>query len=171
MVPRLFSGLIRRTAPFSCLLRHTTGCGGSILTRILGSNFFEKFQCIFTLLLLSPLGEGLSPSFGETWILIACGWFVQGLVEIGPLVLEKKIFKWPHPIFLFFCDYLPFEEDLTIYLNKLEFPLPENNLYQVWLNLASCFGRTRSLKNFSAFLLFRYYLPLEKSYPIPLNTL
>jgi hypothetical protein len=30
-----FSGLIRRTAPFSRLLRHMRGCGGSILTRIL----------------------------------------------------------------------------------------------------------------------------------------
>jgi hypothetical protein len=30
-----FSGLIRRTTPFSRLLRHTRGCGGSILTRIL----------------------------------------------------------------------------------------------------------------------------------------
>jgi hypothetical protein len=30
-----FPGLIRRTAPFSSLLRHTRGCGGSILTRIL----------------------------------------------------------------------------------------------------------------------------------------
>jgi hypothetical protein len=30
-----FSSLIRRTAPFSRLLRHTRGCGGSILTQIL----------------------------------------------------------------------------------------------------------------------------------------
>jgi hypothetical protein len=30
-----FSGLIRRIAQFSRLLRHTKGCGGSILTRIL----------------------------------------------------------------------------------------------------------------------------------------
>jgi hypothetical protein len=30
-----FSGFIRRTIPFSRLLRHTRGCGGSILTRIL----------------------------------------------------------------------------------------------------------------------------------------
>jgi hypothetical protein len=29
-----FSGLIRRTAPFSRLLRHAWGCGGSILTQI-----------------------------------------------------------------------------------------------------------------------------------------
>jgi hypothetical protein len=31
----VFSGLIRRTAPFSRLLRHTRGCGRPILTRIL----------------------------------------------------------------------------------------------------------------------------------------
>jgi hypothetical protein len=31
----VFRGLIWRTAPFSCLLRHTSECGGPILTRIL----------------------------------------------------------------------------------------------------------------------------------------
>jgi hypothetical protein len=44
IVPHLldlgFSGLIRRTAPFSCLLRNTRGCGGSILTRILTGMFW-----------------------------------------------------------------------------------------------------------------------------------
>jgi hypothetical protein len=49
-----FSGLIRRTAPFTRLLRHTRGCGGSILTRILtgytkvrnmsGSNGIQKVR-------------------------------------------------------------------------------------------------------------------------------
>jgi hypothetical protein len=33
-----FSGLIRRTAPMSRPLRHTRGCGGSILTRILSGH-------------------------------------------------------------------------------------------------------------------------------------
>jgi hypothetical protein len=37
-----FSGLIRRTAPFSRLLRHTRGCGGSILTRILTGGLHEE---------------------------------------------------------------------------------------------------------------------------------
>jgi hypothetical protein len=55
-------------------------------------------------------------------------------------------------------------------LNKLEFPSPKDNLYQVWLNLASWFWR-RFLKMFSVFLLFRYYLPLEKGYPLRLNKL
>jgi hypothetical protein len=38
--------------------------------------------------------------------------------------------------FLHFCDYLPFEEDLALYLKKLESPSPKDDLYQVWLNYA-----------------------------------
>jgi hypothetical protein len=140
-----FSSLIWRTAPFSHLLRHTRGCGGSILTRILTGIlknkisklphpifglisplmrtlpfnwinlnslhpriictkiwlilaywfwrrfFFLNFQCIFTLLLLPPLGEGQSPSFKDTWIPLPQGWFIPSLVKIGPVVLEKII--------------------------------------------------------------------------------
>jgi hypothetical protein len=33
--------------------------------------------------------------------------------------------------FLHFYDYLPIEVDLALYLNKLEFPLPKDDLYQV----------------------------------------
>jgi hypothetical protein len=36
-----FYGLIRRTAPFSRLLRHARGCGGSILTWILTGTYME----------------------------------------------------------------------------------------------------------------------------------
>jgi hypothetical protein len=50
------------------------------------------------------------------------------MVKIGPVVLEKKIKMTPPP-FLLFCDYSPFEEDLALYLNKLEFPSPKDNLY------------------------------------------
>jgi hypothetical protein len=56
-------------------------------------------------------------------------------------------------------------------LNKLEFPSPKDNLYQVWLKLARWFWKRRLLKIFSVFLLFRYYLPLEKGYPLLLNKL
>jgi hypothetical protein len=43
-----FSGLIQRTAPFnSHLLRHTRGCGGSILTQILtGKRNFKKWNWV-----------------------------------------------------------------------------------------------------------------------------
>jgi hypothetical protein len=33
---------------------------------VLEKTTFKNFQCIFTLLLLSPLDEGQSPSFEET---------------------------------------------------------------------------------------------------------
>jgi hypothetical protein len=73
--------------------------------------------------------------------------------------------------FLHFCDYLPFEEDLALHLNKLELPSPKDNLYQVWLKLACWFWRRFFFFNFSVFLLFRYYLPLEKGYPLHLKKL
>jgi hypothetical protein len=75
------------------------------------------------------------------------------------------------PHFYIFCDYLPFLENLALYLNKLEFPSPKDNLYQVWLKLACWFWRKRFLKIFNVFLLFRYYLSLERGYPLPFNKL
>jgi hypothetical protein len=43
-----FSGLIRRTAPFSRLLRHAWGCGGPILTRILAGVFLSENKFMFS---------------------------------------------------------------------------------------------------------------------------
>jgi hypothetical protein len=42
----------------------------------------------------------------------------------------RRFLNDPTP-FLHFCDYLPFEEDLTLYLNNLEFPLPKDDFCQV----------------------------------------
>jgi hypothetical protein len=47
-------------------------------------------------------------------------------------------------------------------LRNLQFPIPMNDLYQVWLKLA-CWKRR--------FLLFCYYLPLEKGNSLHLNNL
>ena len=44
-------------------------------------------------------------------------------------VEEDFLMNPPH--FLHFCDYLPFEEDLALYLNNLESPLPKDDLCQV----------------------------------------
>jgi hypothetical protein len=54
----------------------------------------------------------------------------------GPVVHTKKWFLRRRflndpTLFLHFCDYLPFEEDLTLYLNKLKIPLPKDDLYPV----------------------------------------
>jgi hypothetical protein len=75
------------------------------------------------------------------------------------------------PHFFHFFNYLPFEVDLALYLNNLEFPLPKDDLCQVWLKLACWFWRRRFLKIFSVFLLFCDYLPLERSNPLHFNNL
>jgi hypothetical protein len=38
--------------------------------------------------------------------------------------------------FVHFCDYLPFKNDLGLYLHILESPIPKDDLYEVWLKLA-----------------------------------
>jgi hypothetical protein len=43
----------------------------------------------------------------------------------GPVVLEKKIY---YPIFAFL---MPFEENLVLYLNNFEIPLPKDILLEV----------------------------------------
>jgi hypothetical protein len=45
-------------------------------------------------LLLSPLWEGRSPSFEQTWTPSLQGWFVPSLVKIGLVVLEKNSKMW-----------------------------------------------------------------------------
>jgi hypothetical protein len=52
----------------------------------------------YSFAIISPWERGC-PSFVQFWIPFAQGCFVPSLVKIGPVVLEKKIFKWPHPIF------------------------------------------------------------------------
>jgi hypothetical protein len=54
----------------------------------------------------------------------------QVWLKLAKWFWRRRFLNDPTP-FLHFCDYLPFEEDLALYLNKLEFPLPKNNLYQV----------------------------------------
>jgi hypothetical protein len=56
---------------------------------------------------------------------------VPSLVKISHVVLEKTILERPTPFSFYFRGYLPFEEDLALYINKLEFPSPKDNLYQV----------------------------------------
>ena len=59
------------------------------------------------------------------WILkisIAKGCFVLSLVEIGPVIIEKKIFKDFVKVISLFCNYLPLKKGRAINLNKLLIP-------------------------------------------------
>jgi hypothetical protein len=81
------------------------------------------------------------PWFVQTWIYIIQESFHVNMKSSSSVALKKKIFKWPHP-FLHLCNYLPFEEDLALKFNNLEFTLPKDDMYQVWLKFASCFWRS-----------------------------
>ena len=96
--------------------------------------------------------------------------FVQRLIEIGSVVLEKKILKFRLCIFSI-KNYLLLEKGRALHLNKLESPSPKDALCQVWLKLAQWFWRGRFFNFVNVFSLFRNYLPLEKGGALHLNKL
>ena len=79
----------------------------------------------------------------QTSIPFTKGCFVQSWVEIGPVVLEKKIFLNFVNLISLFHNYLHLKKGGALHINKLEFPLPKDALCQVWLKLAQWFWRRR----------------------------
>ena len=119
---------------------------------------FKFRQCIFAILLLSPLGKRRGPSSEQTGISFTEGCFVWRFFEISPVVLEKFI-----NVFSLFPYLFPLRKGVALYLNKLESPSPKVVLRHVWLKLAQwIFNLISSMYIFS---IFRYYLPLKKVTP------
>jgi hypothetical protein len=56
--------------------------------------------------------------------------FHVNMTSSGSVVLKGKNFN-DLAKFLHFCDNLPFEEDLALYLYNQKFSLPKDGLYQV----------------------------------------
>jgi hypothetical protein len=75
------------------------------------------------------LGEGLSPLFEQFKSPPSQNDLCQVCLKLA-LLFWRRFSNDPSP-FLHFCDYLPFEEDMALYLNKFDFPLSKDNLYQV----------------------------------------
>ena len=71
--------------------------------------------------------------------------------------------------FCYFCYYFPLEKGVALHLNKLESSSPKNALCHIWLKLALWFLRRWFFKFVNIFLLFPYYLPLEKGVALHLN--
>ena len=82
------------------------------------------------------------------------------LVEISTVVLGKQVLNFVN-LFLVFRNYLPFEKNVALYLNKHESPLPKDTFSNVGLKFAPCFWRRRILN--LLFLLFRNYFPLKST--------
>ena len=66
--------------------------------------------------------------------------YMINLVEIGPVVFEKKIFFLNFVnVFLLSGYHLPLEYSVSLHFNKLESPLHKYALCQVWLKFAQWF--------------------------------
>jgi hypothetical protein len=96
-----FSGLIRRTAPFSRLLRHTRGSGGPILTRILtGPPLSRLLQhtsgCGGPILtrILTGLGLGLSIDTQKAYHDISIFCIVSWYVSMCITFLSSSLTEW-----------------------------------------------------------------------------
>ena len=89
---------------------------------ILEKKIFKRSRFIFIISQSSPLWKGRGPSFEQTWIPFTQGCSVPSLVEIGPVVLEKKIFKVVN-LFLLFPNHLPFGKDVALRKVHLSFQL------------------------------------------------
>ena len=93
----------------------------------------------------------------QTWIPFTQGCIVPSLVEIGPMVMEKKIFKFRQYIFDI-SELSSLGKGLYLHLNNLEGPSPRDELLQIWLTFHGWFG------NFvNVFLLFRNSLKWAKN--------
>jgi hypothetical protein len=117
-----------------------------------GSVVLEKIfkwpHPIFVFLWLSPLWRGPGSIFEQFRIPFTQGWFILSLIEIGLLVLEKKIFLKNFSVFLHFCYYLPLGKDIPLHLINLKSPLPKDDLCQVWSKLAQrLWRRSRKCKS------------------------
>ena len=87
------------------------------------------------------------------------------LVEIGPVVLEQKIFKFRQCV-SDISKLSPIGRGRTLYFKNLEFPSTKDALCQVRLKLAQCFWRRRFLNFVNVF-----HFPLEKGVVLRLNKL
>ena len=92
-----------------------------LASMVLEKKIFKYFQYNFTILLSSPLGEGRGRSFEQIWIPSIQGCFVPSLLEIGLVVLEKKILQYFQ--YNFTISLLsPHEKGVAFHLNKFESP-------------------------------------------------
>ena len=61
---------------------------------VLEKKILKICQCIFAFSLLSPIEKKGGASFDQTWIPFTLKCFLPSLIEIDPVVLEKKMKMW-----------------------------------------------------------------------------
>ena len=104
--------------------------------------------------------KGCGPSFKSNLFHFSQGCFVPSMVEIGPVVLDKKIFK--------FRQCIDAISKLSSF-GKGQTWIPTSQ--GCWFKLAQWFLERRFFKIVNAFSQFPNYLPLEKGGDLHLNKL
>jgi hypothetical protein len=95
---------------------------------VLEKKILKKYHCIFTLSLLSPpWRRDISFVLDKLESHPPKDDLCQVSLNLAQCFWRKRFLNDPST-FLHLCDYLPFEEDMTLYLNKLEFPSSKDNL-------------------------------------------
>jgi hypothetical protein len=89
---------------------------------------------------------------------------MPSLIEIGLLVLEKKIFKNLKCI-LTLLRLSPLVEGQSPSFEQFRIPSPKDDLCQVWLRLAQWFWRRRFLNDSTPFYIFVIISPLKRTWP------
>ena len=78
------------------------------------------------------------PLFEQTWIPFTQGCIVPRLVEIGQVVLEKRIFNFIN-VFSLFLNYLPLKIEWSSLFKPTYLPLTQVCFEQVWFKWPSGF--------------------------------
>jgi hypothetical protein len=97
-------------------------------------------------------------------ICVKCKW-------IWPAGSGEEFFFKLFSVFLLFRYYLPLEKGYPLRFYKFEFPLPKDDVCQVYLKLAQWFWRRKFWNDPTQFLHFCDYLPFEKDMVLYLNKL
>jgi hypothetical protein len=97
---------------------------------ILAFWFWRRFFFKNSLYYYLPLERGLPLSLNKLESPSPKDDLCQVWLKLALWFWRRRLLNDPTP-FLHFFYYLPFDEDLALYLNKLECPSPKNNLYQV----------------------------------------
>jgi hypothetical protein len=92
--------------------------------------FLKNFSVFLLFCYYLPLERGNALYLNKLEFFLPKNYLCQVWSKLAQWFWRRRFLNDPTP-FLHFCDYLPLEEELALYLNKLEFPLPKDNVYQV----------------------------------------
>ena len=117
-----------------------------------------------------PLEIEQDTLFQETWIHFTQGCIVPGLVEIGPVLLEKKILNFAN-VLLLFLNYLPLQIEQGSSFEHTWIPFTKGCIVPSLVKIGPLFQKRKFLIFANVFLIFHDHLPLEKGRALHLNKL